>query len=567
MSRGTHAREAFLRHAAHFAAQLAGASRLYSEQPQGIRDGLDTLDSNWENIRIGQEWCAVNAGNDVGAAGLCSAFADAGRSVLPFRLAPAEQLKWFNTALEAARQAGDRSAEIRHLLGVAYAHLEAADIGSFQSSNLAAERYAGEALELARATGHPDECLALEILGIVHRELGNTDAALRYFQEELEAAAKLDESSGERSRIRPVAMANTAEIYLSLGDLAEAERYYQEALANARHEMLQTSILAGLGDLYRRQNQTARAISCHECLLEISRGIQSARAERIALSALGEDYLQTGDTLKAIGYFEQVLSVSRETGARRGEETAHGFLGQAYAQAGDYEQSFRCHERQAAIARELGNPEDECSALGNMAYALKRMGDFPGAVRWYAKCLGLATQCSNKHHQSIALSGLGTSYFAMGDTDQSIKYLQLDLATEREAENYEGHAHTWNNLAVAYSRKGLHGKIVESLNNVLGIARKIGDRRLEAETLFKLAIDCMEDPRWGWCRMLDLYDASQLGHQPDVTRAVSNAELAAEILEELQDSRAANVRETARAWRSTWRARGVEFRPVPPSPL
>ncbi len=102
------------------------ANQLYAGGGAGVAEGLKEFDRERFNIQKGFEWAAApGADAGSGAAALCSSYASGGAHLLSLREHPRERLRWFTKALDAARRAGDREAEVSHLenIGVAYGNM------------------------------------------------------------------------------------------------------------------------------------------------------------------------------------------------------------------------------------------------------------------------------------------------------------------------------------------------------------------------------------------------------------------------------------------------------------
>ncbi len=116
-------REACLRHASHYETVARAARDLYMHGGASLKYGLDMFDSEWENIKAGQEWAELYWEEDDAAAVLCSAFPGAGLDLLSLRQHPHERVRWLEVALAAARHLEQRYTEgiLWGNLGVAYA--------------------------------------------------------------------------------------------------------------------------------------------------------------------------------------------------------------------------------------------------------------------------------------------------------------------------------------------------------------------------------------------------------------------------------------------------------------
>jgi len=212
-------------HAAHYRDVLAAADRLAAaDQPAaenrpargdgygaGVLAGLKGFDLERGNILTGHAWAAARVDDNSFASRLASDYAAAGAWLLPFRLVPAQQIVWLETARSAAQQLGDHVAEGRHLdqLGRQYRHAA--------NPRRAIAVYERQ-LRLARESGDRNgEGEACGRLGLAYVDLGQARRAVDYNRQALDIAREL----GSR-RAEALASWNLGLAYEALGDLPSA---------------------------------------------------------------------------------------------------------------------------------------------------------------------------------------------------------------------------------------------------------------------------------------------------------------------------------------------------------
>jgi tetratricopeptide (TPR) repeat protein len=319
-------------HAAHYVEVLRTADRLYEEGGSALLQGLRLFDREWGNVQAGQAWAAARAGEDDGAAELCSAYPDAGAYLVHLRQHPREQAGWLQAALAAARRGNDRAAEGQHLgnLGLAYA------------------------------------------------ALGETRRAIEHYEQHLAIARDTGDRRGEGQ-----ALGNLGSAYLDLGETRRAIEHYEQRLAIAREigdRRGEGNTLGNLGLAYADLDETRRAIEHYEQHLAIACEIGDRRGEGQALGNLGNAYRVLGETRRAIEHQEKALAIDREIGDRHGEGQDLGNLGLAYADLGETGRAIEHYEQQLAIAREFGDRIGEAIASWNLGLALEQEGELTRAA-------------------------------------------------------------------------------------------------------------------------------------------------------------------------------------------
>jgi tetratricopeptide (TPR) repeat protein len=276
-----------LRLAHHYERIARTAKERYKQGGEGVLEGLALFDREWPHIRAGQAWAAARAGKGGEAAWLCSDYPDAAAVLLSLRLHPRDWIAWLEAAARAARRLGDRNAEGDHL-------------GS---------------------------------LGMAHKNLGEIEEAVDYYQQALVIARHLGDRRNEATHL-----GNLGNAYLLLGQMEKAVEHFEQALTIARET----------GD---------------------------RQAEGIYLGSLGNACIPRGEIEQAVEHFEQALAIARETGDRESEGNSLGNLGNVYFTLGEIEQAVDYYQQALAIARQIGDRRAEGNQLGNLGLVHRHEGD------------------------------------------------------------------------------------------------------------------------------------------------------------------------------------------------
>lgn len=182
------------RHAEHYKDVLAAATDLYLEGGEAVRRGLSLFDAEHANIEAGQAWAASQPEADSQAAQLGIDYPNAGAYVLQIRQHPREQIKWLETALQAARRLKLHSSEGNALgnLGIAYR-----DLGE---TRRAIEFYE-QALVIDREIGNRrGEGIDLWNLSLALDKLGNRDEAIARAEESLRILEEIESPHAAKVR-------------------------------------------------------------------------------------------------------------------------------------------------------------------------------------------------------------------------------------------------------------------------------------------------------------------------------------------------------------------------------
>ena len=363
------------RHAHHFAMVLAAAGDLILTGGTDYVRGLALFDAERAHVEQAWQWASARRRadpSDTDAANLQINLLDAGTYALSLRQHPRERIDWLVTAVDAAREIGDRRGEGNALGNLGLAHAALGDARR-------AIEYHEQALEVAREIGdRGGEGSALGNLGNAHAALGDARRAIEYHEQALEVVREIGDRRGEGNTLGNLGIAHAA-----LGDARRAIEFYEQRMVIAREigdRRGEGNALGNLGNAHAALGDARRAIEFYEQALEVSREIGDRRGEVNALGNLGLAHAALGDARRAIEFYEQALEVAREIGNRRGEGSALGNLGIAHAALGDARRAIEFYEQALEVAREIGDRRGEASSSFNWAVELASQSRFSDAA-------------------------------------------------------------------------------------------------------------------------------------------------------------------------------------------
>ncbi|NDD65479.1 MAG: hypothetical protein EBZ36_16120, partial [Acidobacteria bacterium] len=162
------------RFSSHYQSILHEADALYEQGGKWLKQGIDLVDLEWQNIQNAQIWARRHADDDRAACELCNSFPDAGKYVLSLRQHPRERIRWNEAALEASRSLNRRKSTARHLIALGDSYVDLGEI------NHAIDCYE-QALSLTSSIrDRRGEADARSGLGQAHYLAGSLDEARRY---------------------------------------------------------------------------------------------------------------------------------------------------------------------------------------------------------------------------------------------------------------------------------------------------------------------------------------------------------------------------------------------------
>lgn len=339
------------------------------------------------------------------------------------------------------------------------------------------------------------------------------------------------DTMGEDHPFFASSLSHLAEIYHALGDYAQAEPLYlqaleinREALGERHPDVIEISNL--LSSLYHSTGDSAKA----EALNRQSRGdsdpnfakdlYDSMAKEQWAtpefandLYALARKYYSQGNYVQAEPPLQQALAIYR---TKLGEDHPDfakclDILAEIYRARGEYAQAEQLFRQASDILRKaLGETHpDVAISLHNLAGLYRSKGDYAQAESLYQQALMIYEKALGEDHPHVAVSlnDLSDMYYERGDYGHTEPLLQKLLKIRRKnlGETHPDVATTLHNLAELYFEKGEYAQTEACLQRALSIKRMtLGDTDPEyAKSLQLLAM--LNESRGAYTQAETLY--------------------------------------------------------------
>ena len=337
-----------------------------------------------------------------------------------------------------------------------YANAEALDyLGA------AADRSGGD-LE-ARAT-------AQEGIGDVQRVTGAFAGALTSYARALEAARAEDRI--RRARLRR----KTGVIRHLRGETEAALRAFQEILADLPEGSERARVLQNIGEVRWRQGLYADAVAS---LLSATReaehsGDDDATAE--ASKQLGSAYLLKGDLEKSLGCYEGSLQLYESLSDVLGQANVLNNIGAAYRRQSRHDDALDAYQRSLEIRQRIGDQLGIAHSRNNLGEIHFLRGDLELAETNFAEGVAISGAIG---YVGLARVGLGATRVARGDRSRGRADLHEAVRELEEAENRTYLADALRDLAMSYlgdddSSAWQWAQRAVKVANDLGSAEKLG---------------------------------------------------------------------------------------------
>ena len=324
------------------------------------------------------------------------------------------------TALAAARRAGDRPGQARALMLLS-------DIYILTSDSAAAAAAAEQALALFRdldnRAGQGD---TLNSLGLVQQLTGNYPAAATSHQQALELFRGLDDQHGQAD-----ALSNLSELHCLTGNYPAARACAEQVLelrrdpANRRD---QAFALTELSMVQRLTGDYPAARACAEQALGLFCDLGDLYGQAFALRELGTLQRLGGDYPAAATSQQRALELCRDLSERDGEGRALNELGLIQQLTGDYQAAAASHQRALQLFRDLDGPHGQAEALNSLGELAARTSATHQARDRHSQARAIARDIGVPFEEARALEGLGQAHLQDGEAGEAAAHLGWALS-------------------------------------------------------------------------------------------------------------------------------------------
>jgi tetratricopeptide (TPR) repeat protein/KaiC/GvpD/RAD55 family RecA-like ATPase len=339
-------------------------------------------------------------------------------------------------ALDYFLKAGEKAAAV-------YANTEAASY--YQSALSLLEEKEGKLSERARV---------LERLGDIKRLVGESNEAMKYWNNTVPLREQLDEKEGEARLYRKIASATQ-----ELAEWEKSKEYLSKALSiletmPENTERVLVYILWGwaswsIGNMVEARSWAEKACSLAERLKDF---------EGMANSyyMLGTVCGQTGEKEKSIEYLDKALEIATDKGYTDTALRTHINIGHLLP-AEEYERRFEIWEKGFELAKKAGAAFSQSWFAGDLGSMYLDMGDMNKARALAEESVALDRK-SGSFHLPFSLGFIGYVHIVLGDLGEAEQYVQEAFEISQRHKHFQSIAGSNSLLGRLAFEKGEYTK-------------------------------------------------------------------------------------------------------------
>jgi CHAT domain-containing protein/Tfp pilus assembly protein PilF len=339
-----------------------------------------------------------------------------------------------------------------------------------------------------RALAAGDNDLAAESIYMCarhHDSLGDVPGAIDL---QLRATA-LFRQLGRRDRLAR-ALNRLGDYSRKVGEVADAERYFQEALPLARETgdlIAVADILNNSGLLMLGLSRLEEALDQLQSAIPLARELGTANVEVALWNNSAEAYLGLGMPDRAVEAGERAVALVRGSNLpiRRTARALH-LVAEKYFENGDRSRAEAAVREALALSEKASDSAYMAEALAFLGRMQHASGESDRAVESFARALPLLQQAQNRNAQAAVLLTWAEVDLDRGATDSALLKIESGLALARQTANRTAEAKALYLRARGLQKKGELDAAIASAAGAIEIVESTrgGITRLEMRTSY-----------------------------------------------------------------------------------
>jgi CHAT domain-containing protein len=246
--------------------------------------------------------------------------------------------------------------------------------------------------------------------------------------------------------------------------------------------------LYGLGQAWQAQFQFQEAFECYDQAIMHYRAAGALREAAVMRNLAARALIAVGAIQRGVDYLLEARQFWLTTNDSDGQADTLYSLGFAYGRLHDYQKALAYYEQALPLYRALGNRQQEAQTLNNIGTIHAQRSEYRKAITHFQQAQEIWQAQQSALSVINALTNLGVAYAGLNDYPKAIEYYQQALAGWRGVKNQMGEAATLTNLSETLYKLGKKPEARERASEALAIGLAIGDRRVQIESRYTIAI-------------------------------------------------------------------------------
>ncbi len=300
----------------------------------------------------------------------------------------------------------------------------------------AALRSGQEAYRIAQKIKNKSlQAKALNLIGVVYRNLANYDRSLNVYR----TALKLAEEVKDSLQIA-YSYNNIGGIYRLEGNNILALEYILKALSifeNLKNKEGMSFCTINIGLIYRRQNNYIKALEYLNYTLRLREEINDRPGKALALNLIAEVHYDMGSMNAALNYYYEVEKEYIAVDDKKGIAAAWGGIAGVFYNQKNYLKALEYRKKSLELSQKISYIEGQVNNHINLGLIYAQLGNFNEADNHFAEALKIAESMKEIYVQIDTYKNLAKYYEIRNNQKDALKYFKKYTALKDSVLNEE----------------------------------------------------------------------------------------------------------------------------------
>jgi tetratricopeptide (TPR) repeat protein len=316
-----------------------------------------------------------------------------------------------------------------------------------------------DSLKSALSTANKSEQLNILNTLSTYYLINSADKALEYCLQAKNIAYELNDNPK-----KIVALVNTGDAYLNLGNNKQSLTCFDEALGIAKSFSMQKEIAhvsLKIGNFYNLSSVYDKALKYDLEALKIYKTIDDKSGISNTYHNIGLVYYYLGNYDKSLEFTQNALKLREQLNDKPGISKSLNNIAMVYMNLGNNEKALEFYFKALKLKEELNYNSEQSFVLTNIGITYKQMGDYNNALIYFNKSLAMSEKFTNNRSKIILLVCLGTTYLDLKRYKEAESYFEQGLSLSKETDYIDMIALNYKHLANLYMIMGDYKKTLD----------------------------------------------------------------------------------------------------------
>ena len=297
--------------------------------------------------------------------------------------------------------------------------------------------------------------------------------AIKYYKEALKYAIEGKDLSNQG-----LAIGELAQIAFDLGQTDSALKGFNQEIEifKKTDSPLNISIAYGhLGMFYLQKGRMNEALDYFKKKYEISKKHDSKQQILMALGNISLIHNIRGEYDQSLTYFKEVLDISKDINDLKNQAMTYGNQGIIYKNIKDFDSALTNYNKQLEISQKMGDPWMESNAFDGIGLVYQKLSKFKESTTHALQGIKIKKSIKDKNGYASSSVNLASTYIKMGELEKANKFLKDSVKLFEELSNERAiHLTKIEMSKINYYSNNLTDSII-LLNGTLDYFKKIND--------------------------------------------------------------------------------------------